>query len=68
MTDQTCPSVPHTHVTENGVLVKCYHKCRAGVVSLLSPRLWLMWTVAFPLEHYIWTKTPLKAFAHYFGM
>ena len=61
MTD-TCTSTPHTHVTPEGLLVKCYHKCRHGVLTvkgiLVSPAFWIGSTLSFPLEHALWTKVP----------
>lgn len=43
----------HTHVDENGFLVKCYHSTRS---TILSPSFWLGVTLSFPLEHFIWEK------------
>lgn len=48
----------HTHLTETGTLVKCYHECRN---TLRTPSFWVLTTLAFPLEHAIWTKIPLLA-------
>jgi hypothetical protein len=45
----------HTHKTEAGVLVRCYHKCRT---SMASPRFWIGLTVGFFPEHYLWEKVP----------
>lgn len=65
----SCTSVPHTHVTPDGLLVKCYHKCRAGVVSLFSWQFWVATTLGFPLEHALWTKIPfLRAIAQWAGL
>lgn len=56
----------HTHEDERGVLVKCYHECR----SLLTDWKFIVgMTVAFPIEHFIWTKVPgFSDVAVYFGL
>lgn len=42
---------PHTHVTEDGLLVKCYHKSKS---TLLSPSFWIGMTLGYPFEHALW--------------
>lgn len=55
-------SVPHTHVDEQGFIVKCYHQCKS---ILTQPAFWLGVTITFPIEHYLWTKVP--GFSHVSG-
>jgi hypothetical protein len=56
---------PHTHETENGLLVKCYHKTKL----LLAPSFWIGMTLGFPLEHFIWEKVwPFKEITHWLGL
>ncbi len=49
----------HTHKDENGVLVKCYHKCRN---VLTDYAFWIGITVSYPIEHFLWEKVP--GFSH----
>jgi hypothetical protein len=53
----------HTHTDENGLLVKCYHKCRN---VLMDYAFWIGTLIAFPLEHAlyekIWPFTIVKEF------
>lgn len=60
MEPTACPSTPHTHVTPDGLLVKCYHKCKTGALSvkqvLGSTAFWIGSTVTFPLEHFLYEK------------
>lgn len=66
MTD-TCASVPHTHTTESGLLVKCYHKCQSW--GLTKPSFYIAMFLTFPLEHALWTKVPfLHAIAGWAGL
>jgi hypothetical protein len=44
---------PHTHTTEEGLIVRCYHKSKA---TFLSAGFWLGLTMGFPLEHFLWQK------------
>lgn len=49
---------PHTHVDEHGMIVKCYHKSKA---ILLSGSFWFGVTVSYPLEHFLWEQVwPFK--------
>lgn len=48
-----CGDVPHTHVTEHGFVVKCYHKCKS---ILLDYAFWIGITVSYPIEHFIYEK------------
>lgn len=45
----------HTHTTEKGILVKCYHKCK-NVLSDYG--FWVGMTIGFPIEHFIWERVP----------
>lgn len=54
-----CNSTPHVHVDEQGLIVKCYHKCKN---ILTEPAFWLGVTITFPIEHFLWTKVP--GFSH----
>lgn len=57
---------PHTHVTEDGFLIRCYHRSRS---VLLSGGFWLGVTVSFPLEHFIWEKLyPFKLITEWLGL
>lgn len=59
-------SEPHTHVTEDGLLVRCYHKCRS---ILAEPAFWIGVTVTFPIEHFLWTKVPgFKHISEWMGL
>jgi len=56
----------HTHVDEQGLIHKCYHKCRSTIFSF---GFWLGVTLSFPIEHFIWEKVyPFNAIGHYFGL
>lgn len=43
----------HTHTTEEGLLVRCYHSSKN---TMLSTSFWLGVTLSFPLEHYLYEK------------
>ena len=43
----------HTHKTESGVIVKCYHECRN---LLTSPAFYIGTFLSFPIEHLMWEK------------
>lgn len=59
------PSAPHTHKTERGVLVQCYHKCR----TVLNWQFFAGVTLSFPIEHFIWEKIwPLNLLAKWMGL
>ena len=57
---------PHYHITERGVLVRCYH----GTRSLLTN--WQFWaglTLGFPVEHLIWEKLwPFSLVTQWLGL
>lgn len=56
----------HTHVTENGVLVKCYHETKT-LFSTWS--FWIGMTVGFPIEHFIWEKIwPFTVLSKFLGL
>lgn len=56
----------HSHRTETGALVKCYHHCRSVITS---PAFWIGSTMSFPIEHALWTKIPfLHAIAVWCGL
>lgn len=65
-----CPPVMlgssfHHHRNENGVLVRCYHKCK----STLGVGFWLGLTFSFPFEHALWHYVwPFKVFASFMGL
>lgn len=62
-----CATTPHTHKTEAGLLVKCYHQCQKAGVTKAS--FWVLMTLSFPIEHLLWTKVPpFTLIAHYFGL
>ena len=44
---------PHTHYTESGILIRCYHKSRAAVLSV---GFWVGLTMGFPVEHFLYEK------------
>lgn len=58
-------SKPHFHKDENGILVRCYHGARNFV---LDYKFWIATTLAFPLEHALWTLTPLSHIAEWAGL
>lgn len=49
----------HTHKTEDGLLVKCYHNTRS---VLASGSFWIGVTISYPFEHLLWEKVP--GFSH----
>lgn len=51
----TCPNHPHTHKTEDGFVVKCYHQCKS---VLWSVPFWIGLTIGYPLEHTLWEHVP----------
>lgn len=55
---EVCPSKPHVHTKPDGTIVSCYHECRN---TLARPSFWVLTTLAFPIEHAIWTKLPILA-------
>jgi hypothetical protein len=64
--DNSCNSAPHTHKAPDGSLVKCYHECKNQLTTM---SFWVLTTLAFPLEHFIWTKLPvLKGIAQWAGL
>lgn len=65
MTDTCTASKPHTHVTKTGTVVECYHDCKS---TLRKPSFWVLTTLIFPIEHAIWTLTPLKHLAGWAGL
>lgn len=63
---QMAHSKEHYHKTENGVLVKCYHKCKG---LLTDPAFWIGMTISYPFEHMLWEKVPgFSHLAHLMGM
>ncbi len=55
----------HTHKTEDGLFVRCYHSSKN---TLLSFNFWLGVTLSFPLD-FIWTKVwPFAWITSYFGL
>jgi len=56
----------HTHVDDQGFIVKCYHKAQG---LLTSWQFWLGITFSFPLEHLLWEKVfPFYVIAHWMGL
>ena len=56
----------HTHLDENGLLVKCYHRSKT---VLLSFSFWLGLTMGFPIEHFLWEKIwPFYLLTHGLGL
>jgi hypothetical protein len=64
----SCASHPHTHVTPDGLIVRCYHKCR----SLdYKAAIWFVigTTVGFPLEHFLYEKVwPFTLLTKFLGL
>lgn len=50
----------HTHVTKQGLVVRCYHKCKNW--QLWSWQFWVGMTLGYPFEHFIWEKIPFLAY------
>lgn len=46
---------PHYHTNDKGELVKCFHECKSIITQ---PSFWVLTTLAFPIEHFIWEKLP----------
>lgn len=44
---------PHTHVTDQGFVVTCYHNCKE---LLFKWQFWVGLTFGFPVEHFLWEK------------
>jgi hypothetical protein len=42
---------PHTHVDEQGMFVKCYHK---SATEMRRVGFWVAMTIGYPLEHVLW--------------
>lgn len=56
----------HSHIDEQGKMVKCYHECKS---LFLSYSFWIATLIAFPLEHAIWVYLPpFKYIATWFGL
>jgi hypothetical protein len=64
--DLTLPAqAPHFHPDGDGLLVKCFHRCR----STLGPSFWLGTMVSFPLEHFLYEKVwPFTLITHWMGL
>ena len=60
------PGTPHTHVDEQGKLVRCYHQCRSALTSV---GFWVGLTLGFPLEHLLYEKVPPFTYiTHWLGL
>lgn len=46
-------TIPHTHVDEHGLLVRCYHKSKT---LFFDGAFWMGVTLSFPIEHFLWEK------------
>ena len=56
----------HTHTTDKGLIVTCYHKCRT---TILSAGFWAGVTLSFPIEHWLWEKVwPFTAITQWMGL
>ena len=56
----------HTHLDEQGKLVKCYHECKT---ALTDWRFLLGFTLGFPFEHLLWDKVwPFSLITHWLGL
>jgi len=56
----------HTHIDENGKIVKCYHETKA---LFQSYQFWIAMTIGFPIEHAIWVYVPPFSYiAGWFGL
>lgn len=56
----------HTHLNEQGLWVRCYHRCRT---SVLQPGFWIGVTLSFPVEHLLWERVwPLKLVTKWMGL
>ena len=47
------PTKFHTHINEQGLLIKCYHQCK---IVFFNWQFWAGLTMGFPLEHLLWEK------------
>lgn len=60
------PACEHVHITKQGILVKCYHKCRTQVLSV---GFWAGMTLGYPLEHGLYDHVfPFTWIAKVFGL
>lgn len=58
---------PHFHADEAGVMQRCYHRCRSGVLGFAIAT--VLWFMAFPVEHLLWTKVnPFPQVAQFLGI
>ncbi len=58
-------AMPHVHRDSNGLLHRCYHKCR----SIFTWQFFAGLTLSFPIEHALWTKvTPFVQIAEFLGL
>lgn len=56
----------HTHVAEDGTLVKCYHATRNLLTSI---NFWIGVTISFPLEHFLYEKVwPFYLITEWLGL
>lgn len=57
----------HTHVNEDGILIKCYHKSKSAAFTAV---MWFLGiTVSFPIEHFIWEKIwPFYEISQWLGL
>lgn len=57
----------HYHSDSNGVLVRCYRRCRSWAWIIAA---WLVGqTSSFPLEHYLWEKVwPFYKLTEWLGL
>lgn len=59
----------HTHVNEDGLLVRCYHKCKKATSVLGTWQFWFGMTMGFPFEHFLWEKVPpFSWITHWIGL
>jgi hypothetical protein len=68
ITAESTPQAPHYHLTEQGILVKCYHKTsvfvKHPVVSFVLGTM-----ISFPLEHWIYEKCyPFTLITKFLGL
>ena len=58
-------SCEHEHKTPDGLIVKCYHKCR----SIISWQFAIGLTLGYPLEHFLWEHVwPFYKVLSFIGM
>ena len=63
--DRASTASYHTHTTEHGIAVKCYHECKSVFTDW---KFIIGVTLSFPIEHALWELTPLHYITAWLGL